>query len=86
MEYCKRNGYDLAEIEKYVEQTISRKEQKKQRKVQVAANKKSAGCDIGFFFNSVEKAVKLAKQAGFCVNLSREETKEEYLIHIDVKK
>ena len=89
MEYCNRSGYDCCEIEKYVDEFINRKNQKKQEKkekIQRAKNKKSAGCDIGFFFNSVEKAVKLAKQAGFFVTHKREETKDEYIIHISVKK
>lgn len=89
MEYCKRNGFDFDGIEQYVDEVINQKNQKKQEKsprMQRAKNKKSAGCDIGFFFNSVEKAIRLAKQAGFFVNHKREETKEEYVIHISVKK
>jgi hypothetical protein len=42
--------------------------------------------DIGFFLNSIENALKLARNAGFEVENEKKENDGSYDIHIRVKK
>ncbi len=87
MEYCRKSGFDSPKIREYIDGTVAAKTAKA-----VSKNEKNdcvrkfAINDIGFFFNSVEKVLGLARKAGFEVENERSESEDGYHIHISVKK
>lgn len=87
MEYCRKNGFDDTEIARYVSKTLDAKsarlEEASRKKESL---KKFVVNDVGFFFNSIENALRLARSAGFIVENKRSESKDCYDIHITVKK
>ena len=82
MEYCSKSGFDSELIRQYIDGTLS----KSQKQQKVPGVRKIAINDVGFFFNSVENVLKLAKKAGLEVENERSESEDSYDIHISVKK
>ncbi len=85
MEYCHKNGYSSEQIRKYVNKEIENKKKSLPLKA-VDGIRKFSVCDVGFFLNSIENALRIAKNAGFDVENERSENENEYNIHIKVKK
>lgn len=87
MEYCKRNDFDADGVRSYVESVIEKKNSKKQGAEKKSENvRKFVVSDIGFFFNSIENVLRLARKAGLEVDSETKETEERHDIHISVKK
>ena len=87
MEYCRKNGFTTEQIEGYVEGIVNSKTAKKQEVRQKIENvTKIAVNDVGFFLNSIENALRIAKNAGFDVENEKKEKEDSLDIHIKVKK
>lgn len=87
MEYCKKNGFGSEEISRYVDSVIEKKNTKKEEKREKIENvRKFVVNDIGFFFNSIENVLRLARKAGFEVESKTQESEDSHEIHISVKK
>ena len=87
IEFCNKNGYSSEQIAEYVDRTA-----KKNAELKVSCEKKIENVrkfvvnDIGFFINSIENAMRLAKTAGFEVENEKKESNGVYDIHIRVKR
>ena len=87
MEYCRKNSFSTRQIKEYVDGLVSSgQELKKEVADKIESVRKFVVGDIGFFFNSIDNAVKLAKKAGLDVENDRNENDDCYNIHISVKK
>ncbi len=85
MEYCRKNDFSARQIREYVDKEIESKRKSIPAKTMEGLRKISV-CDVGFFLNSIENALRLAKNAGFNVEHERIENDGEYEIHIKVGK
>ena len=87
IEFCNKNGYSSEQTREYVDSTA-----KKNADIKVSAEKKIENVrkfvvnDIGFFLNSIENALRLARNAGFEVENEKKENDGAYDIHIRVRK
>lgn len=87
MEYCHKNSYSTQQIQGYVEGVVNSGRTKKiQREEKIERVKKCVVNDVGFFFNSIENALRLARRAGLEVENHRSEKEDSYDIHIKIKK
>ena len=87
MEYCRKNNFNTEQIEGYVNgivnSGVSKKEEVRQK---IESVKKFAVNDAGFFINSIENALRIAKKAGLDVENERQENDDCFDIHIRVRK
>ena len=87
IEYCRKNGFSSEQIQEYVDECA-----RKSANIKMTAEKKIESVrkfvinDIGFFFNSLENALRLARNAGLDVENSKKEKDGVYDIHIRIKK
>ena len=87
MEFCHKNGYAEQQIQGYVEGVVNAVNEKKLSCSEKIENvRKTVINDVGFFLNSIENAMRIARKAGFEVEKSDSEKKDCYDIHISVKK
>ncbi len=87
MEYCHKNSYSTQQIQGYVEGVVnSERVKKSQREERIERVKKCVVNDVGFFFNSIENALRLARRAGLEVENHKSEKEDSYDIHIKIKK
>ncbi len=87
MEYCSKNSFTSEEIKGYVDGLVNSKTAlKEQVENRIDSVRKFVVGDIGFFFNSIDNALRLARKAGFEVQNDRSENEDGYDIHINVKK
>ncbi len=89
IEYCHKSGYDAAEISEYVDGIVNvgmQSQKKSEEHGDRKRNVKFSVGDIRFFFNSIENAVRLARNAGFDVTDEHKEDSQGYDIHIRVDK
>jgi len=87
IEYCRKNGYDAKQIKEYIDGVVKSQTQKKnEAEKKIESVRKFIINDIGFFFNSIENALRIARNAGFEVENERKEDDSFYDIHIRVKK
>ena len=87
IEYCRKCGYDTDGIREYILETVRAKnEKKKEASKKKESVRKIVVNDFGFFFNSIENVLKLARNAGFEIENKRSENVDSYDIHIKVKK
>lgn len=87
MEFCRKSGYCDKQIEGYVDGIVNTKQTRKNEISEKIDNvRKFIINDIGFFLNSIENALRIARKAGFEVDNRTDETKDKYEIHISIKK
>lgn len=87
MEYCRKNAFSSEQIREYVRGLVNTgTELKREVENKIESVRKFVVGDIGFFFNSIDNALKLARKAGFEVENNRTESNDCYNIHISVKK
>lgn len=87
IEYCRKNGYDADGIKEYIDGVVKEKsEKKKNAEKKMESVRKFIINDIGFFINSIENALRIARNAGFEVEDEKSENDEFYNINIRVKK
>lgn len=87
MEYCRKNSLTPGQIKEYVDGlAASGKALKREVGDKIESVRKFVVGDIGFFFNSIDNALRLARRAGLEVENDRSEREDCYDIHISVKK
>lgn len=87
MEYCSKNSFTSEEIKGYIDGLVNSGDVFKKRvEDKIEGVRKFVVGDIGFFFNSIDNAMRLARKAGFEVQNDRSENEDGYDIHINVKK
>ena len=87
IEYCRKSGYSDKQIEEYIDAAVKSKQVKKSELSEKIDNvRKFVINDIGFFLNSIENALRIARRAGIEIDNKTDETKDAYEIHISVKK
>ncbi len=87
IEYCSKSSFTSEEIKGYVDGLVNSGDMlKKQVEGRIEGVRKFVVGDIGFFFNSIDNALRLARKAGFEVQNDRVENEDGYDIHINVKK
>lgn len=87
MEYCSKSSFSSEQIKGYVEGLVnSGNVIKGQAKDKLEGIRKFVVGDVGFFFNTIDNALRLARRAGFEVENDTSENDDCYDIHISVKK
>lgn len=87
IECCRKNAGDEEYVRNYVDEAVKNKGGKKENTVKKTDNvRKLVINDVGFFINSIENALRIARNAGFEVKDTKSEKDGIYDIHIQVKK
>ena len=82
IDYIAKRGLNVATTENYIDRFISEKEDEKNAK----APRRIILKDIRIFYNSVDKAVDIVRQAGIDIASERDEGEDETVLTIRIKK
>lgn len=82
IEYIARRGLNVATTESYIDRFISEQQEEKSAK----APRRIILKDIRIFYNSIDKAVDIVRQAGIDIESEKEEGEDESVLTIKIKK
>ena len=82
IDYIARRGLNVATTESYIDRFISEQEEERAAK----APRRIILKDIRIFYNSIDKAVDIVRQAGIDIESEREEGDDEAVLTIKIKK
>lgn len=82
IDYIARRGLNVATTESYIDRFISEQEEERSAK----APRRIILKDIRIFYNSIDKAVDIVRQAGIDIESEREEGDDEAVLTIKIKK
>lgn len=87
MEFCRKSSYDASRIESYIDGLVNSGNNIKSKIAKKGENiRKFVVGDVGFFLNSIDNALRIARSAGLDVSKENKEDDNGLNIHISVKR